>query len=112
MCAATGRRPHAGDECVPPDRHLGGHVLHVEEEVQRAGRERVATLRQLEAGRAPMAHRDRSGAGQVDPAGGRLKARGDQAFKGTSLALSQPRLLRSSFIRDRAWEWSGREQST
>ena len=69
-------------------------------------------LRQLEAERAPMAHRDRSGAGQVDPAGGRLKARGGQAFKGTSLALSQPRLLRSSFIRDRAWEWSGREQST
>lgn len=39
-------------------------------------------------------------------------APGVQVFKETSLALSQPLLPRSSFIRDRAWEWSGRAQST
>ena len=46
--AAAGRGRHAGGRCVPADRRVGGDVLHVEEEVRRARRDRAAQAQMLE----------------------------------------------------------------
>ena len=67
------------------NRHLGCHLLYVEEEVRRTWRERVAQA-QAARGREHAIEADRGGphARQTDPAGGRAK----KALKAVKRRLS------------------------